>query len=105
MAGDRQEISNFIEIEQMSIKKCNEITMIAAKMQNDKDIPKCDDGSNRLSGCASDYCIALEVEETKFVKIVDLLRASMMTTTSADCIEDLCVAKCQELSLIAARSE
>ena len=104
--GDRQELltsSNFIQIKEMSLTKCNEITMIAAKMPNDKDLPKCSDGSSMLNGCSSEYCIALKMKGSNFVKITDVLRTSMMTTTGSDCEEDLCVAKCQKLTLIAAK--
>ena len=80
------------------------MTMLAAKMQNDKDMPNCDDGSRMLSGCSSEYCIALELPESNFVKIQALLETSMMTRTSSDCEEDLCVAKCKNaFSLIAAK--
>ena len=96
-------MSKFVEIKQMQIRKCNEITMLAAKMPNDKEMPKCEDGSKTLSGCSSEYCIALELPESNFVKIQSFLQTPMMTTTSADCEEDFCVAKCEEISLIAAR--
>ena len=97
----------------MSIKKCNEISLIDAKMQNDKDLPKCEDGSSSLSGCASEYCIVLVpgiivpgkgYAETNFVKIERLLTSSMMTNTGSECEQDLCVAKCEKLSLIAAKT-
>jgi hypothetical protein len=78
--------------------------MIAAKMQNDKDMIKCDDGSRELSGCSSEYCIAYELPDgSNFVTIEKVIETSMMTATSSDCQDYLCVAKCQKFSLIAAK--
>ena len=82
-------------------------------MQNDKDLPKCEDGSSSLSGCASEYCIVLVpgiivpgkgYAETNFVKIERLLTSSMMNTAGSECEQDLCVAKCEKFSLIAAKT-
>ena len=88
----------------MSLMKCDEISMIAAKTESDdSNTDTCDDGSPMLSGCATDYCIALKMPESNFVRITDFLESSMMTESSAECTEDLCVAKCQQLQLIAAR--
>ena len=84
--------------------KCRAISMIAAKTENDKfESDTCANGSPKLDDCSSKFCIALKLPESNFVRIQDFLETSMMTESSADCTEDLCVAKCQQLQLIAAR--
>ena len=88
----------------MSLMKCRDISMIAAKTENEgSDTETCADGSPLLDDCANKYCIALRLQESNYVRIQDFLETSMMTESSADCTEDLCVAKCQQLQLIAAR--
>ena len=97
-------MSSFVKISGMTLMRKDEISMIAAKTESeDSNTETCDDGSSLLSGCATDYCIALKLPESNFVRITDFLESSMMTESSADCTEDLCVAKCQQLQLIAAR--
>ena len=98
VVGDRQHVSNFVKIDGMSLMKCNDISMIAAKTENE-----ITDEETCSKGCASDFCIALKLPESNFVRIQDFDETSMMTESSADCTEDLCVAKCAQLQLIAAR--
>ena len=97
-------MSNFVKISGMSLMKCQDISMIAAKTENeDSDTKTCANGSPLLDDCSSKYCIALKLPESNYVRIQGFLETSMMTESSADCTEDLCVAKCQQLQLIAAR--
>ena len=91
-------MSDFVKIGGMSLMKCNEFSLIAAKTENE-----ISDEETCSKGCASDFCIVLKLPESNFVRIQDFDEASMMTESSTDCTEDLCVAKCEQLHLIASR--
>ena len=88
------------------MEKCDDVHLIAAREGSDAAMWKCDDGRSKLSGCATDHCIVFPLPGAKqfnnFVTVHRLEAASILTGKQNQCDKDLCVARCEDLSLLAA---
>ena len=88
------------------MEKCNDVKLIAAR-EGSAAADECDDGTSKFSGCATDHCIVLPLPGGKqynyFVTIRRLEAESILTGTHTQCDQDLCVARCTDLTLLAAR--